>query len=101
MRESNSMSDIGIAMAPCSWGPLDFEGLQGETSPYGQMLDELRDTGYAGSELGDWGYMPTDPAVLRSELERRGVAMVGAFVPVALKRADAHARGEAQAIRIA
>jgi inosose dehydratase len=95
------MTAIRIANAPCSWGSLEFEGLQGETIPYGQMLDELRDTGYAGSELGDWEYMPTDPAALRSELERRNVAIVGAFVPVALKHADAHARGEAQAIRVA
>lgn len=95
------MSVMRIANAPCSWGSLEFEELRGETIPYGQMLDELRDTGYTGSELGDWGYMPTDPAVLRSELERRGVAMVGAFVPVALKHAEAHSRGEAQAIRIA
>jgi inosose dehydratase len=69
--------------------------------PFGQMLDELRETGYAGSELGDWGYMPTDAGVLRSELERRGVAMVGAFVPVALRHADAHARGESRAVRVA
>jgi inosose dehydratase len=101
MRESGSMTAMRIANAPCSWGSLEFEGLQGEAIPYGQMLDELRETGYTGSELGDWGYMPTDPVLLRSELERREVAMVGAFVPVALKFAEAHARGETQALRIA
>ncbi|HBE26116.1 MAG TPA: xylose isomerase, partial [Ktedonobacter sp.] len=53
--------------------------------PYGQMLDELRDTGYVGTELGDWGFMPTEPAALKEELQRRKLAMVGAFVPVALK----------------
>jgi len=95
------MTDTRIANAPCSWGALEFEGLKGEEIPYGQMLDELCDTGYAGTELGDLGYMPTEPGALRQELERRNLAMVGAFVPVALKDPDAHARGEAHALKVA
>jgi len=95
------MTDIRIANAPCSWGALEFEGLEGEEIAYGQMLDELRDTGYAGTELGDWGYMPTDPAALSEELDRRKLAMVGAFVPVALKDQGVHASGEAHALEVA
>src|SRR6266852_6488226 len=95
------MTDIRIANAPCSWGALEFEGLSGESIAYGQMLDELRDTGYVGTELGDWGYMPTDPTALREGLERRNLAMVGAFVPVALKYQDKHASGEADALKVA
>ncbi len=95
------MTDIRIANAPCSWGALEFEGLEGEEIAYGQMLDELRETGYIGTELGDWGYMPTDPTVLREELERRDLAMVGAFVPVALKYPEAHAEGEAAVLKVA
>lgn len=68
---------------------------------YGQMLDELRDTGYIGTELGDWGYMPTEPVTLREELQRHNLAMVGAFVPVALKYPDAHAGGEADVLKVA
>jgi inosose dehydratase len=90
-----------LANAPCSWGALEFEDVKGEGIPYGQMLDELRATGYTGTELGDWGYMPTEPAALRAELARRGLAMVGAFVPVALKNAEAHAAGEAHALKVA
>jgi len=93
--------DIHIANAPCSWGALEFEGLEGEEIPYGQMLDELRDTGYVGTELGDWGYMPTEPTILRQELVRRNLAMVGAFVPVALKDPQSHASGEAEALKVA
>ena len=95
------MTDIRVANAPVSWGSLEFEGLKGEGIAYGQMLDELRETGYAGTELGDWGYMPTGPTVLREELERRNLAMVGAFVPVALKYGDAHASGEANTLKVA
>src|SRR5215472_14230627 len=95
------MEQIWIANAPCSWGALEFEGMQGEQIPYGQMLDELRDTGYVGTELGDWGYMPTEPAALKEELERRKLAMVGAFVPVALRYQDKHASGEAETLKVA
>ncbi len=92
---------IGIANAPCSWGALEFEGLKGESIAYSPMLDELCETGYMGTELGDWGYMPTDPTILRTELERRTLEMVGAFVPVALKYVEKHASGEAEALKIA
>src|SRR5690349_8288270 len=92
---------IHIANAPCSWGTLEFEGLEGERIGYRQMLDELRDTGYTGTELGDWGFMPTEPDALRAELERRELTMVGAFVPVALKYAAAHADGAAAAVKVA
>lgn len=92
---------ICIANAPCSWGSLEFEGLEGKAVPYGQMLDELKETGYEGTELGDWGYMPTEPEKLHAELARRGLVMLGAFVPVALKEADAHEAGTAESLKIA
>ena len=78
-----------VGNAPCSWGSLEFEGTGGEAIGYRQMLDELAATGYTGTELGDWGYMSTDPAQLRAELDARGLVMLGAFVPVAMKNRDA------------
>ena len=93
--------EMHIANAPCSWGSLEFDGLDGEAIGYGQMLDELAATGYTGTELGDWGYMPTSPAALRAEMQSRSLAMLGAFVPVALRDAAAHADGEARALRVA
>src|SRR5712692_5666562 len=95
------MANIRIANAPCAWGSLEFEGMQGESIAYGQMLDELRDTSYVGTEMCDWGYMPTEPAILKMELQRRHLVMVGACVPVVLKYADAHPRGEAEALKVA
>ena len=65
------------------------------------MLDELAHTGYTGTELGDWGYMPTDPEVLRGELSQRGLVMLGAFVPVALKDAAALTEGIERALKTA
>jgi inosose dehydratase len=95
------MATIRIANAPCSWGSLELEGLEGKAIPFGKMLDELKETGYLGTELGDWGYMPSDPERLHAELSQRGLAMLGAFVPVALKDADAHEAGVAEAVKIA
>lgn len=95
------MNRLLVGNAPCSWGTLEFEGVGGEQIPFGQMLDELRDTGYTGTELGDWGYMPTDPAVLAPELRQRGLTMLGAFVPVALREPDALAAGISMALKTA
>lgn len=95
------MTTIRIANAPCSWGTLEFEGLKGERIGYEQMLDELVETGYAGTELGDWGFMPTDPPALHYTLAKRDLTMVGAFVPVALKHAERHDAGVEEALRYA
>jgi inosose dehydratase len=65
------------------------------------MLDELVETGYTGTELGDWGYMPTDPAVLRQELNQRNLVMLGAFVQAALKHPAAHGDCVARAVKTA
>ncbi|GCE21898.1 TIM barrel protein [Dictyobacter kobayashii] len=92
---------IRVANAPCSWGALEFEGLAGESIGYQQMLNELRATGYIGTELGDWGFMPTEPVQLRSELEQRALTMVGAFVPVALANPAAHDPGADEALKVA
>lgn len=96
----NSPSPIRVANAPCSWGVLEFD-LPGAALGYAQVLDEIRDTGYAGTELGDWGFMPTEPAALRRELDARGLALVGAFVPVAFADERAHAAGEEVALKTA
>jgi inosose dehydratase len=95
------MSKFLIGNAPCSWGTLEFEGTGGEKIGFQRMLDELAGTGYTGTELGDWGYMPTDPAALRAELAKRGLVMLGAFVPVALKDSAALLTGVANAVKVA
>ena len=83
---------IKIANAPCSWGALEFE-LEGEAPGYVQVLNEIKETGYEGTELGDWGFMPTDPGKLSDELKQRELSLLGAFVPVLLKDKTKHADG--------
>jgi inosose dehydratase len=91
---------IRIGNAPCSWGVLEF-GLEGETADYRRVLNEMQETGYEGTELGDWGFLPTDPHRLREELRARGLSLLGGFVPVALKDPQAHAAGQEAAVRTA
>jgi len=90
---------IRIANAPCSWGALEFD-LQGKSAGYELVLDEMQQTGYAGTELGDWGFMPTDPGKLKEELRKRGLVLLGAFVPVALKDASTHQKGVEAALKV-
>ncbi|WP_425144774.1 TIM barrel protein [Deinococcus sp.] len=84
--------------APCSWGTI--EGF-GEGTPAAQMLDELVLAGYAGTELGDYGYLPTDLAELRAALTQRHLTMLGAYEGVYLRDPAAHAQGEARVLRLA
>ena len=92
---------IYVGNAPCSWGTLEFEGEQAERLTAARMLNELAETGYTGTELGDWGFMPTEPEVLRKELQQRRLTMTGAFVPTYFRDAAAHADGEARTVQTA
>jgi inosose dehydratase len=78
---------ILLANAPVSWGIMEVEGWS-PPFPFTTFLDELQGSGYSGSELGPYGYLPTDPAVLRAELERRSLTLTSAFVPLRLKDAE-------------
>jgi len=98
--DSQAIPGLRLANAPCSWGVLEF-GLAGQTATWEEVLDEIAQTGYAGTELGDWGFLPTDPARLRAELARRGLQMVAGFVPVALSHPEALSAGQAFALRTA
>ena len=91
---------IQIANAPCSWGALEFE-LEGKSLGYQQVLSEMVETGYAGTELGDWGFMPSNPEELRIVLDEKKLQLLGAFVPVALSKEEALEAGIALALKTA
>ena len=90
---------IRIANAPCSWGVI--EGIEGERGGYRRVLDEMQETGYIGTELGDWGFMPTDAGALRADLDARGLGLVGSWVSVNLENADCHRQSASDAVRTA
>ena len=70
-----------FASAPDSWGVLDYPGPSWEQS-YEKMLDEMEQAGYTGSELGPYGFFPTDAKVLQPQLEKRNLKLLASFVPV-------------------
>ncbi len=94
------MKTLHVGNAPCSWGTLEHQDTSQQV-PFDRMLNELVETGYTGTELGDWGYMPTDPSALKAEIEKRKLVMLGAFVPVAMKYSAAHADGVTIAVKTA
>lgn len=69
---------IKIGTCPDSWGvwfPQDDQQVGWQT-----CLDEMAKAGYQALELGPWGYLPTDAATLRQELEVRGLDLVSTTI---------------------
>ncbi len=89
-----------IANAPVSWGAIEFENDRGGLE-YAKVLNEIQETGYEGTELGDWGFLPTEPELLVNELAERGLSLVGAFVQAPLWDPASHDDGRARALRAA
>jgi len=77
-----------FASAPDSWGVLDYPGPSWEQS-YETMLDEMVEAGYTGTELGPFGFFPPDPEILRPQLHKRNLQLLGSFVPVRIGDAAA------------
>jgi len=71
---------IKIANAPCSWGVLEFDlAEKSEEKSFQEVLDEIEATGYIGTELGDWGFMPSEPIGLRKEIQKKKIGIGGCF----------------------
>jgi inosose dehydratase len=70
--------NVKIGSAPDSWGvwfPSDSKQI-----PWARFLDEVAQAGYQSIELGPYGYLPTDLAVLRAELSKRHLEVCAATV---------------------
>ena len=80
---------IQVANAPISWGIMEHVEYPKEY-PYSRVLDELVEAGYRGTELGPYGFLPADPAVLRKELDKRSLTLCSAFIDLELGNAAAH-----------
>lgn len=98
---ATAVKGIWVANAPCSWGVLEFE--EAGQPPYSpeQVLNEIAETGYEGTELGPYGFLPTEPQALKEALERRGLAIAGTFVPIALADETNHEPGLREALKTA
>ena len=72
-----------VATAPISWGVCEVPGW-GFQLPVNRVLAEMAEAGFTHTELGAFGYLPTEPAELRSTLDRYGLSLLGGFVPLVL-----------------
>lgn len=62
---------IKIANNACSWGVWFLD--DPKQPDYLTYLDEFAEAGYKYSELGTYGWMPTDPDIVQAELDKRGI----------------------------
>jgi inosose dehydratase len=76
-----------IASAPCSFGVDEVVADDAWMPGPDEMLDWMLGIGYRGTELGAPGYLGTGSET-RARLERRGLALVGAFLPQHFSRAE-------------
>lgn len=90
---------LRVANAPCSWGVI--ENIEGERYDYVRVLNEIAATGYEGTELGDWGFMPTEPSLLETELSSRNLDLLATWVSVHLHDASKHQQSSDDCVRAA
>jgi inosose dehydratase len=91
---------IRVASAPINWGIMEHVEFPADY-PYERVLNEIAESGYSGTELGPYGFLPADPALLRRELEKRSLTLCSAFVDIELGNRSAHDDGLAYVTRSA
>src|SRR5215469_10339573 len=90
---------IRIATAPVSWGIMEISEFAWRRTP-DEILDEIAASGYDGTELGPYGFLPTDAGQLRHILAKRNLALLGAFTPLPLTSPERFDEGLASALRV-
>jgi len=86
---------IQVASAPVSWGIMEEVPVPPEY-PYSRVLDEIAGAGYTGTELGPYGYLPSQPRQLQQELQKRRLGLCSAFVAMHLGDRSRHEAGYEQ-----
>jgi inosose dehydratase len=71
---------VHVANAPISYGAFELTvGIDKNVPDGEQVLDEVRDAGYSGIDLGPVGYLGDGPTLAR-RLEARGLGLAGAYL---------------------
>jgi inosose dehydratase len=89
---------LEIGTAPDSWGvwfPSDEQQID-----WPRYLDEAAAAGYRWTELGPFGYMPTDGPTLEAELRRRGLRVCGQTVMLPLEEPAMRGELERQVLAV-
>ena len=69
---------MNICGAPCCWGVDDPQNPY--LPPWQRVLREAGQAGYRAIELGPYGYLPIDTALVSGELNRNGLAIVAGTI---------------------
>ncbi|HEY3708802.1 MAG TPA: sugar phosphate isomerase/epimerase [Amycolatopsis sp.] len=86
---------IRIAAAPISWGVCEVPGW-GRVLDAPTVLGEMAELGVTATELGPPGYLPRDPAELKTLLGSHGLRLIGGFLAVVLHENPEAALAEAE-----
>lgn len=78
---------VHIATAPVSWGVIMKD--TPNVPPWKQVLTEIAQAGYTGTELGPYGFLPQDKTLLQATLDDLGLTLLSAFVQINLVDPDA------------
>ena len=74
--------EIQIATAPVSWGVIMKD--TPDVPPWEIVLREISAAGYTGTELGPYGFLPQDAALLRDKLDELQLELLAAYVQINL-----------------
>ena len=85
---------VQIGTCPDSWGVWFPE--DDKQTPWNRCLDEMAEAGYEWTELGPFGYLPTDLETLRGELDKRGLKATASFAMAHLEDPEAWPEVERQ-----
>ncbi|MBX7099505.1 MAG: TIM barrel protein [Myxococcaceae bacterium] len=89
---------ITVGNAPVSYG---IYGPTNQPVAWSTFLDGLVEAGYSGTELGPYGYFPTDPKVLGAELGKRKLKLGSSYVGLPLEDAGKRAASVAECLQVA
>jgi inosose dehydratase len=90
--------NVKIGSAPDSWGV--WFASDPKQTPWQRYLDEVVEAGYEWTELGPYGYLPTDIPTLRSELEKRGLKVSASVVMANLEEPSSWPEVERQTLGV-
>ena len=85
---------LKVGNCPDSWG-VWFPDNPKQT-PWTRFLDEVAEAGFEWIETGPLGYLPTDPAILKPELDRRGLKVAATMLMGHMEDEDVLDQIEAQ-----
>ena len=69
---------LKLANAPVSWG-VDYPD-HPKNPPWQSVMSQIAEAGFRYTELGPYGYYPSDPGLLSQELKRHNLSVIAGFL---------------------